>query len=80
MRRYGEAGGKPRKLAVGEAVSRAQSNGEWPGERSTFLRGFVGMELCVGGKARDEDEKVEPVGVRLGCGERIGGEINPDEG
>jgi hypothetical protein len=68
--------GKPRRLAVGDEERRAQSSGLCPGVRRTFLRGLVGMELCVGGGAR---EKEEAVGVRFGSwmGERIGGGIRP---
>jgi hypothetical protein len=63
-------------LAVGEEDMRAQSRGEWPGVRRTFFRGFVGMEVCVGGGAR---EKVLAVGVRFGSctGERERGDIRP---
>jgi hypothetical protein len=63
-------------LAVGDEERRAQSRGLWPGVRRTFFRGLVGMELCVGGGAREKDEFV---GVRFGSwmGERIGGGIRP---
>lgn len=55
---------------MGEDERCAQSSGEWPGVRRTFRRGFVGMELCVGGGAREEEG-----GPRLGRGERRGGGI-----
>ena len=63
-------------MAVGEEDTRAQSRGEWPGVKRTFFLGFVGMELCVGGGAR---EKEFAVGVRLGSctGERRGGAMRP---
>jgi hypothetical protein len=48
---------------VGEEVRRAQSRGEWPGVRRTFLRGLAGIEVCVGGGARPED-----IGFRFGMG------------
>jgi hypothetical protein len=35
---------------------RAQSSGEWPGERRTLRLGFLGMEEWVGGGARPEDD------------------------
>ena len=63
------------RLAFGELVSRAQSRGECPGVRRTLRRGFVGMELWVGGGAREEREVVG--GPRLGRGERIGGDMRP---
>jgi hypothetical protein len=55
---------------LGEEVSRAQSRGEWPGVSKTFLRGLVGMEVCVGGRA-SEEELFD--GERFGRGERMGG-------
>lgn len=57
---------------LGEDVRRAQSSGEWPGVKRTFLRGLVGMELCVGGGAREED-MLE--GARFGRGDRMGGGV-----
>ena len=74
--KYGVSGGKPRKFAEGDTASRAQSSGLWPGVSWTFLRGFEGMALCVGGGAR---EKEAVVGVRLGSwmGERSGGDVRP---
>jgi hypothetical protein len=75
---YGVEGGNPRRLDVGLEERRAQSNGEWPGDRTTFLRGLVGMELWVGGGARLAKE--EEVGVRFGRGERMGGDMRPEEG
>lgn len=61
---------------MGEEDRRAQSRGLWPGVKSTFLRGLVGIEVCVGGGAR---EKEVVVGVRFGSwiGERIGGDMRP---
>jgi hypothetical protein len=73
---YGVEGGNPRRLDVGLEATRAQSNGEWPGDKRTFLRGLVGMELWVGGGARLAKE----VGVRFGRGERMGGDMRPEEG
>jgi hypothetical protein len=73
---YGVEGGNPRRLDVGLEERRAQSNGEWPGDRTTFLRGLVGMELWVGGGARLAKEE----GVRFGRGERMGGDMRPEEG
>ena len=61
------------RLALGELVSRAQSRGECPGVRRTLRRGFVGMLLCVGGGAREDEEG----GPRLGMGARAGGGIKP---
>ncbi len=63
-------------MAVGEEERRAQSRGEWPGVRRTFLRGFAGTAECVGGGAREKDALV---GVRLGSwtGERRGGVMRP---
>lgn len=58
-------------------VRRAQSSGEWLGVRRTFLRGLVGIELWVGGGAR-EGAVSEEVGVRFGRGERLG--MGPREG
>ena len=69
-------GGRPVRLTLGEEERCAQSSGEWPGVRRTFRRGLVGMELCVGGGAR-EDEREGASGPRLGRGERMGGGINP---
>lgn len=43
------------RFAVGLEVRVAQSNGEWPGVSSTFLRGFAGMDVCLGGGARPEE-------------------------
>jgi len=65
-------------LAFGEEVRRAQSRGEWPGVRSTFSRGLVGIELCVGGRAREELDF--EVGERFGRGERRGGDMRLSEG
>lgn len=68
-------------MAVGEEVRRAQSRGEWPGVSKTFLRGFAGMEVCVGGGARPVD-----VGLRFGKGACVrfgaglaGGAMRPEE-
>ena len=67
-------GGRPRRLEEGEEERRAQSRGEWPGVNKTFLRGFAGMVVCVGGGARPLDE-----GLRLGKGVvRDGGGIKED--
>lgn len=55
-RRYGDAGGSPRRSDVGEDDSRAQSRGLWPGVSVTCLEGFLGLVLCVGGGARDDAE------------------------
>lgn len=55
-------------MASGELERSAQSRGEWPGCSTTFLLGFAGIELCVGGRARVEDIE----GPRLGRGERVG--------
>ena len=74
-RRYGVSAGKPRRFAVGDAASRAQSSGEWPGVSSTFFRGFVGTALCVGGGASEKPDT--PGGPRLGSGPRAGGGISP---
>lgn len=71
-------GGNPRRLDVGLEARRAQSKGEWPGDKRTFLRGLVGMELWVGGGARLAEE--EEAGVRFGRGERMGGDMRPEEG
>lgn len=67
--------GRPVRFAEGEEVRRAQSRGECPGVRRTFRRGLVGMELWVGGGARDE----RPLdgGPRFGRSERIGGGMSP---
>lgn len=67
--------GRPRRFAVGEEERRAQSKGEWPGVRRTFRRGFVGMDVCVGGGAREEEVLGGP---RLGRGDRVGGAMSPD--
>ena len=61
---------------MGEEVRRAQSRGEWPGVRRTFLRGLRGMVECVGGGASElvlcED------GLRFGRGRRCeGGAMRP---
>lgn len=64
-------GGRLRKLEVGEEVRRAQSRGEWLGVRRTFLRGLEGMEVWVGGGAR-EGAASEEEGLRFGRGERLG--------
>lgn len=48
-------------------VRRAQSRGEWLGVSWTFRRGLVGMEVWVGGSAREFVG-----GVRFGAGERFG--------
>lgn len=70
-------------MAVGEEERRAQSKGEWPGVRRTFLRGFAGMEVCVGGGARPVD-----VGLRFGSGPEVrfgagpglgGGAMRPED-
>lgn len=79
-RKKGVDGGSPRRLACGSLVRRAQSRGEWPGVRRTFLRGLEGMEVCVGGGVREEeggevDERLEEAGVRFGSGPRGGGDI-----
>ena len=60
---------------------RAQSRGEWPGVRSTLRLGLLGMDVCVGGGAREnEEEEEEGWGRRLGSGEREGGGIRVDAG
>jgi len=69
-------GGRPRRFESGDEETRAQSRGEWPGVRRTFLRGFVGMAEWVGGGAREEEEFDGP---RLGSGERVGGAMSPPE-
>ena len=53
------------RFAIGFEVRVAQSNGEWPGVNSTFLRGFAGMDECVGGGASPEKG-----GPRFGIGAR----------
>lgn len=57
---------------MGELDSFAQSRGEWPGVSRTFLRGLAGMEVCVGGGAR-EDDAVAGVRFGIGRGPRLGG-------
>jgi hypothetical protein len=54
----------------------AQSRGEWPGVRRTFLEGLAGMEECVGGSIREEPRDEEPMGDRFGRGERMGGDMS----
>jgi len=61
-------------LTSGDEVKRAQSRGECPGVRSTFFRGLVGIEECVGGNVREEEVDV---GARFGRGERLGGAMRP---
>lgn len=70
--RISDAGCEARN--AGDEVRRAQSSGEWPGVRRTFLRGFGGGAVWVGGGARpeadegeDEDEDGDG-GPRLGRG------------
>lgn len=71
-------GGRPRRFALGEEARRAQSRGEWPGVRRTFLRGLEGGAECVGGSVRDEELVVVEGGPRLGRREeREGGAIRP---
>ena len=65
-RKYGVEGGRPRRSA-GEADTRAQSNGEQPGSRSTLREGLAGFVVCVGGGARPGDSDEEG-GPRLGSG------------
>jgi hypothetical protein len=66
-------------LTDGELQRRAQSRGEWPGVRRTLRRGLAGMELCVGGRAREDDEaeEEEDGGPRFGRGERGGSVSSP---
>lgn len=71
-RRNGVEGGRPRRFACGFLVRQAQSSGECPGVKRTFLRGLEGMELCVGGVAR---EVGGAMGLRLGSGPGGGGGI-----
>ena len=54
-----------------ERLREAQSRGEWPGARRTFLRG-LGVEVAVVmGVEREEDEAVD-VGLRFGSGPVVG--------
>jgi hypothetical protein len=68
--------GTPRRFTVGSLVRRAQSRGEWPGARRTFLEGLVGMAVWDGGRAREEDSAGGP---RFGRGlGRDGGGMRPE--
>lgn len=44
-----------RRSTCGDEERRAQSRGEWPGERITAREGLVGMALWEGGGARVEE-------------------------
>lgn len=55
-------------MAVGESDNLAQSIGEWPGVSPTLCLGFGGIEVIVGGGAK---EKLPP---RFGAGDRDGGD------
>jgi hypothetical protein len=43
-----------------------EDGGECPGVRSTFLRGFVGTELCEGRSAKEGEEKFDEDGQSSG--------------
>ena len=66
--RYGVESGTPRRFAFGASDNFAQSRGECPGVSPTFNLGLGGIELWVGGGAR---EKLPP---RFGAGDRDGGD------
>lgn len=68
-RRYGVPGGRPERDAVVEH-RRAQSRGECPGVKRTFLWGLDGGAVCVGGGVSPIDVEGGP---RLGSGEGRGG-------